>query len=75
MGLRQVLIEFAKRVWGDYCVDFDNTDLRRLYFYDTEDFIRMWNITDEGIKYSVYRLKVDGAEELKDGYYIFNNYQ
>ena len=33
MGLRQVLIEFAKRVWGDYCVDFDNTDLRRLYFY------------------------------------------
>ena len=73
MGFRQVLIEFAKRVWGDYCVDFDNTDLRRLYFYDTEDYIRMWNITDEGIEYSVYRPNGDSAEELKHGYYVFGD--
>ena len=73
MGIRQILIEFAKRVWGNYCVDFDNTDLRRLYFYDTEDFIRMWNITDEGIEYSVYRPNGDNAEELKHGYFVFGD--
>lgn len=71
MGIRQILIKFAQKVWGDYCVDFDNTDLRRLYFYDTEDYIRMWNITDTSIEYSVYRPNGDVAEELKRGFYVF----
>ena len=33
----------------------------------------MWNITDEGIEYSVYRPNGDSAEELKHGYFVFGD--
>lgn len=55
--------------------NFDISDLDRIYYYyDNRLYtIRMWNICEVGISFSIYtRNNKDEAETLYRGQYIFN---
>ena len=64
-----VVSEFVNGVLGDYVIDWKQTTPKRIFFVDTPLFIRMWNITETGIDYTIYRPVGDAAEAVRNGYF------
>ena len=48
-------------------IDFEATDLDRIYFKDTDLFIRLWNLKKDRCNYTVYEPVEDRAIEIKSG--------
>ena len=60
---------FIEHVMGGYEIDKKNSDLDRIYFKDTDQFIRLWNISNTAIDYSIFEPGYGGAEEIAAGHY------
>jgi hypothetical protein len=63
----QDLIEYIG--FDEYEVDTRESDLDRIFFKDNRHFIRIWDIRENGILYSIFEPGPGYAEELECGYY------
>lgn len=73
-----VYYDFLKNVFEKYVpdaklVEVDGTEvLDRIFVHvdgNTEYIVRMWNLSERGIAYSLYKRKSDDVEEMGDDYY------
>ena len=71
MSFEEAIKQFVKSVLGNHEVDWEQTDLDRVFLKDTPLFIRMWNLTNTYIDYTIYRPVGDAAEAVRDGYFTF----
>ena len=60
---------FIEHVMGGYDVDEKHSDEEYIFFYDTDEFIKILNISDTAIDYSICVPGPSGAEEIAAGHY------